>query len=109
MPVHHIPPGDDPPFQQLRFDIFYLDKAQELLTVFLLDVRVRVSGYGGDITEMVSHVKAIVDVAVRLIAHARVVVQIQIVDAPIVGGQGGDQAGLLLLLLLLGEQLLLEL
>ena len=57
---------------------------------------------------MVSHVKAIVDIAVRLIAHARVVVQIQVVDAPIVRGQGGDQAGLLLLLLLLGEQLLLE-
>ena len=34
---------------------------------------------------MVSHVKAIVDVAVCLIAHTRIVVKIQVVDAPIVG------------------------
>ena len=106
--VHHVTIGNDPRVRQPRPDGVGLNEAQEFLPVGLGDILIGVGRHRCQIGEAVPHLEARRQVAVGLIAHALVAIQLQIIYAPVVRRQRADQLVLLRLFPLLIQQLFLQ-
>ena len=105
----HIRIGNDALLSQATANGVRLDEAQELLPVLIRYVLIGVSGHGGEVGKMLSGPEARrIQVGVRLIADARVLVQLEIIHAPIIGCQSGKHPVLLFPLPLLFQQLFLQ-
>ena len=108
MTVHQIPEGDDPLFQKSGFYIFRLNKLQKLFQILLFDILLCIGCDRSKIPEAVTCFEAVLHIVVRLIAHALILVQIQVIDTPVVRGKCRDHSVLFFLLLLLLQQLVLK-
>ena len=82
--IHHIPVCDDPLLLQSGLHILRLYKGKELLQVFFPDILSGISRYGCQVLETLAHLEAVLHVLMRLIAHTFVLIQIKIIDAPVV-------------------------
>ena len=94
--VHHVPVGNDTLFLQSFPDRVRLDKTHELLPVLICNIFVGIGGDGSHIGKMFSHLEAVFHIGVGLVTDPFVLVQFQIIHAPVIGRQGGDQLALLL-------------
>ena len=108
MAVGQVSAGDHPPRLQPGLHVFRLNEAQEFFPVLFPDVFVGIGGDGREIVEPFSRPESVLQVLMRLIAYSVPVIQIDIIDAPVVRSQGGNHPGLFFLLLFLGQQLLLQ-
>ena len=103
----HVSIGNHQVFFQSLPDMVRLDKLQEVLPVWFQDIFVTVCGHRLQIVESLSRPEA-VQVSPCLVAHTPVLIQFQIVHAPVVGCQCRNQLALFLLLGLLRQQLILK-
>ena len=103
----HVSIGNHQVFFQSLPDMVRLDKLQEVLPVWFQDIFVTVCGHRLQIVESLSRPEA-VQVSPCLVAHTPVLIQFQIVHAPVVGCQRRNQLALFLLLGLLRQQLILK-
>ena len=99
MPVHHIPVCDDPLFLQQFLDILRLYELQEFLPVFFPDIRVGIICDGCQISEPFAGFKAVVHIAVGVIAYAFIRIEIQVIYTVVIRGQRRNQLVLFFLLL----------
>ena len=97
MPAHHISIGDDVTFPESFPDRLRPDEPKEFLPVLLRNILVRVSCDGCQIGEALPCLEARpVQIRMGAVADALIFLQFQIVDAPVIGGQGRDHSVLLL-------------
>ena len=108
LPADHIAEGDDPLVLQPLPDIVRLDELQKVVEIGLRDILPGIGRHGFQITEVVPRLEPVIDAGMSLVADALILFQIQIIDAPVVRSQCGDQAGLALPAPDRVEQLLLQ-
>ena len=108
LPVHadHVAVRNHPAFLQPLPDIVRLHKAKEILPVPGQDVLIAVGGHRLQIIKALPCVEA-GQIGTGLITDPLVFIQLHIIHAAVIGGQGGDHLLLLLPLRLLRKQLFL--
>ena len=105
---YHVRIRDDSGVPQPLLHRRRLNELHKLFPVGFRDILLRVSLHRVEIREMLSRLESVRKVRVLLIADAVVLVQFNVVDAPVIRAQRGDQPALLFPLLLLLEQLILQ-
>ena len=107
--LYHIGMGNDAMPLQPFTDGVRLDEAQKLLPVRIRDILIGIGSHSGEIRKMLPDLKAWrIQIRVFLIADARILIQLQIINTPIVGSQRGDHLVLLLPMPFLLQQLFLQ-
>ena len=107
--LHHISMRNDAlPFQPFA-DGVRLDEAQKLLPILIFYILIGISRHSGEIGKMLPHLKARrVQIRVCLVANALILIQFQIINAPVVGSQSRDHLVLLFPMPFLLQQLFLQ-
>ena len=105
---HHICVGDDALLLQSFLDCFRLNEFQKFFPVLIRNVPVRVVRHRFEILESVTDPEAVIDVRVSLVADAVIRIKLQVINAPVVRGEGGDHLALLRSSRLFRQELLLQ-
>ena len=100
--------GDDGLFLQTLTDSVGLNELQEVFQIGLGHITVGVGRDRGEIGEVIPHPEAVLQIGMGLIADTPVLVQLQIIDTPVVGRQGRHHLLQLFASLLFLKELILQ-